>query len=367
MTARYCLTLVLGVHLLCCLLPAPMADAQTAMPYPEGWEFRAAVTVQDKAGSCDLWLNHHGLAQPDARDVRVFAPDGTPVSHFVSFADAARARILFDGAPGPGRYTVCFGNLDESLPALPQNGLLLPGRADWKPEGGLTSLTYKGTRSVRELGPRMMSARQVVEMFERVAREAEAGQKKLDAAPEAEAGDEKKKPQPPPVPFVTRRIHPSADTQLPVDPGEWLIDPDGKRYHARDRFAHLFRAIIDVEQTDEYYFIVGLGDGHTANVKVLLVDGDLKDAAVKGWYRLSYGYSVHVGTGSARLAAGRRTLELYTNIQKPNIRFRVGSPTAAVHTLDGRIAHFDNTAGAALGEFEAASGPLADALSLIHI
>ena len=62
-------------------------------------------------------LDHSGLAQADGRDIRVCAPDGQPVSHFIAYSDPLKARIIFDGSAGPGSYSIFFGNLSPLLPA----------------------------------------------------------------------------------------------------------------------------------------------------------------------------------------------------------------------------------------------------------
>ena len=88
-----------------------LASSAFSEDWPAGWSFRVHVTPAEQAPDYELWLDHHGLAQPDARDVRVFAAEAQPVSHFVAYADDTRARIIFDGAAGLRAYTVYLGNL----------------------------------------------------------------------------------------------------------------------------------------------------------------------------------------------------------------------------------------------------------------
>src|SRR6185503_9065590 len=64
--------------------------------WPAAWLFHVTANAATKAESYDLELEHGGLAQPDARDVRIVGPDSKPVSHLISYADATRLRVIFD-------------------------------------------------------------------------------------------------------------------------------------------------------------------------------------------------------------------------------------------------------------------------------
>src|SRR5687768_7901808 len=122
----------------------------SAADLPEGWNFRVRAEAAAPSQSYEVVLDHGGLAQRDARDVRVFAPAGEPVSHYVAHAGPTLARILFDGAAGPGGYEIQFGNPSPTLPPTAQD--VAPfGRMEWRPEGGLT--VESSAAALRPLAP----------------------------------------------------------------------------------------------------------------------------------------------------------------------------------------------------------------------
>jgi len=331
--------------------------------WPAGWSFRMHVTPAEQAPDCELWLDHHGLALPDARDVRVFTAGTAPVSHFVSYADESRARIVFDGSAGVQPYSIYFGNLESDLPAVPANGIVAAGRPDWTPAGGFTSTVLKASQPIQALAPKMMTPQEVVAVYNKARAEAEAGQKAQDAEIEQEnqlPADQKKPPRQR-VPFIIRSIHPHANPAFPRDPGENVPGKDGKPVRVDNRFIYLMQCVIKLEQPADCYFVVGEGDGHTGTLKTLVADGNLDNAAVAGWYRQSYGYGVFVGTGTAKLAAGRHVLDLYTTCVNPNIRIRAGGADAPLELMDGRLAYFDNAAAVKPGELEVPAGTVAEA------
>src|SRR5205085_2491158 len=97
----------------------------------------------EKSDSYDLMLDHSGLAQADGRDIRVRAPNGQAISHFIAYSDPLKTRIIFDGSPGPGEYSICFGNLSSLLP--PAQDVAEFGRRDWRPAGGFSVTNYAQT------------------------------------------------------------------------------------------------------------------------------------------------------------------------------------------------------------------------------
>jgi len=344
------------------LLSAACPSARSE-EWPAGWSFRMHVTPAEQAPDCELWLDHHGLALPDARDVGVFTADAKPVSHFVSYADESRARIVFDGAAGMQPYTIYLGNLESDLPAVPANGIVAAGRADWAPAGGITSTIFKASSPIQALAPKMMTPQEVVAVYTAARAEAEAGQKAQDAEIEQEKNRpaDQKKPPRPRVPFIIRSIHPHANPTLPRDPGEMVPGKDGKPVRVENRFIYLLQCVIRLEQPADCYFIIGEGDGHTGTLKMLVADGNANNPAVPGFYRQSYGYGVFVGTGTAKLAAGRHVLDLYTTCMNPNIRIRTGGADAPLELLDGRLAYFDNAVALKPGELEVPAGTVAKA------
>ncbi len=306
---------------------ALFAQAQNEAPalqkgWLRGWPLRVSLTATAKAQAYESWITHHGLAQADGRDLRVYDPAGKAVSFFVSFADDTRVRLVFDGSSGFGSYRVFFGNLDLKLPPIPASGLVLAGRKSWRPQGGFSSVTYRAAENHQKVAPRMMSSKAVAEVYATIRKQALANQAKAALPPPAQGAAT--------LPHVIRRIYPHAQAPLPNSP--------------QRNFFHLFRTVINVKKADDYFFVVGRGDGHTNILKMLCVDGNTAEPVVKGWYKRAYGISVFTGTGGVRLSAGRHVLELYTIHSHPQVKVRVGGKPATLENLDGRFAHFDQTA-----------------------
>lgn len=328
--------------------------AQTPAPAPAAApnRFRVRIEARDKAATYDVWLTHFGLAQPDGREVEVTGPDGNPVSHFVSSAGDERLRLLLDGAPGPGTYTVTFGTVETKLPPLPVDGLVRRGRPDWAPVGGYACVTYKATVSQNDLRPRLMNAEQVQRVFTEIGTAATAAQAALAGQAPAKTT---------PVPCVLRSLSPSSAATLPGDPGEMVPGPDGKPVRADNRFVHIVSGTVDLPEAGECSFAVERRDNGGGDLRVLVFDGDTARTAVKGWYSPSWGYTVSTATGTMSLRPGRHTFAFFTFMNAPEIRIRLGSPNAPLEPLDGRFAVFEQTAAATAGTLEATDGTLADA------
>ena len=314
-----------------------------APTWPDGCRFLIPLEATEESASYDVTVPHNGLAQPDARDFQVFTATGKPVSHFISYADSTTARILFDGAAGTPSYSIYFGNLDPKLPAPPPDGLILNGRKEWKPEGGFTCTTYQALQPLSEHKYEMLSTDAVIQKFALFKKEAEAGQKDLEAKPE-ETG------KPKPVPFIAHTIHQGAFTSLPN------LTPRGKGGFYS---FHIFQSVIHVEKPDTYYFNIGDGNGFYSNeLQVLIPDGRTASPVIEGSFKKIYGIGIVAGMGHVRLEAGRHVLDLYTVRTNPLLKVRVGGPDAPMQELDGRFSHFDHSIRLAPGELKTQSGSL---------
>lgn len=282
---------------------------------PAAWRFTIDVDLAAAAPAIDLQLVHDGLAQADARDLRVCGPDGAPVSLFVAFADATSARVVIDATAGPGRYVVRLGNLARDLPAL-VNGMALAGRADFAPAGGFTAISYDPVQPVDNAS--LKTAELTVAQFTRWREQAAA----------LEAGEAAKQPDPKLRRWFALPVRmPTTSTNLAVNgvQGHWL---------------HHVRALIRIEVAGDYPFVVANGN-ESQNLGVLLVDGDVTRPAIPGWYLPGSVFGFVVGTvGSATLGVGDHVLDFYTNRQNPELRMgRLGSDAPADY-LDGRVAAF---------------------------
>jgi len=294
------------------LILAPLSHAEETAGWPEGWLFRTNVTAPEKAESYDILLEHGGVAQPDARDIRVVSFDKKPVSHFVSFADGARCRILFDGAAGPGAYAVYYGNLSPKLPPVPA-GVSPFGRKEWSPKGGFTSASYDPLAPVD--GRALLNLKNVMIYYENVVALAQATEKQNT---EKESNPAKQKKS------TAIGIYPNANTML----------------NAPDPWFHIFRAEINVPVAGKYDFVIGNGL-QNERFGVLFIDGDRANAAVPGWFTINFS-PICVGiTGGAKLTAGNHVLEMYTNRRNPEIRMGLsGSAWKMPEYINGLSASF---------------------------
>ena len=325
------------------LLLTSLHAEELKLPWPDGCRFLIPLEASEESKSYDITFHHNGLAQPDARDFKVFSPGGKPVSYFISYADSTMARLLFDGDAGTGSYSVFFGDLDPKLVAPSPNELVLNGRKQWKPEGGFTCTTYQALQPLSAHKYDMLSTDAVIRKFGQFKREAEAAQQELEAKPE-----EKGKPKT--APFITHTIHQGAFTKLPN------LSPRGKRGFYS---FHLFRSVIHAEKPDTYYFNIGDGNGFYSNeLQVLIPDGRTTSPVIEGSFKKIYGIGVVAGMGHVRLEAGRHVLDLYTVRTNPLLKVRVGGPDAPMQELDGRFAHFDHSTRLSPGELKAQRGTL---------
>ncbi|HYE05036.1 MAG TPA: PQQ-binding-like beta-propeller repeat protein [Planctomycetota bacterium] len=304
------------------------------------WRFSAEVELAAAAPAIDLALDHRGLAQADARDVRVSGPDGAPVSLFVAHADATSARVLIDAAPGPGRYVVRFGNLSPALPALAK-GMALAGRADFVPEGGFSAISYDPVQPLDKAT--MRSAEQTVAQFARW-REQAATLAAEEAAKQPEPAQRRR--------FAIPTRLPTTSMNLAVDGvhGHWL---------------HHVRAHVRIDAAGAYPFVAGNG-ADSDQLGVLLIDGDVARPAISGWYLAGSIFGFVVGTvGTAELAVGEHVLDFYTTRQNPELRMGRAGSDAPAEPLDGRVAAFPGAFPAGAGTGTAAGDQAAAWLATI--
>ncbi|HEY8665792.1 MAG TPA: hypothetical protein VIL86_03960, partial [Tepidisphaeraceae bacterium] len=304
--------------------PAPAAE-KPAADWPEGWLFRVATAAKEKAasqGGYDLTFEHAGLAQPDARDVRITTADGKPVSFFIAYADESKVRVIFDGdggGGGPGEYRVYFGNLASQppLPPLPP-GVSAFGRKDWQPAGGYTAISYPALPGTTIDKKDTLSARAVLDSF-----------KKLAAACQAEA-DKQKNP---------------AERDHYVHPGRFRTSNEDQGGFAFGNF-HIFRAEISAEPGE---YEIAAGSGAATELGVLFLDGDYDHPVIEGYFKTPEAYFAAGSTGKMTLSAKPHVLEFYTTRRAPDLKLRAagkgGGAGAAgggkwLH-LTGADAHFD--------------------------
>ncbi len=302
--------------------------------WPADWLFRVPVQTTEQAESYDVGFEHGGFAQPDGRDIRVFGPAGDAVSHIVSFADSARARVIFDGAGGVGKYTVYFGNLSSKLPEPPV-GISEFGRADWKPKGGFTCTSYDPAVTGPVDGKQLVSLEKMLSYYEKVVQNAQAAEQEAS-----------KKVDPKRIKYVLSSIYANADKTIGAPP----------------EYFHIFRAEVQIDTAGKYDFVIANAQS-TDRFGVIFVDGERKTAAVSGWYVLGYGGAplCVTFTGQAEFKVGRHVIEMYTNRRSPQIRMGLAGGSSKVPDyLNGVFADYAIAKKVAAGEIEAPESSFAD-------
>lgn len=302
--------------------------------WPADWLFRVPVQTTEKAESYDVSFEHGGFAQPDGRDIRVFGPAGEAVSHLVSFADSARARIIFDGAAGVGKYTVYFGNLSSKLPEPPA-GISEFGNADWKPKGGFTCTSYDPAVTGPVDGKQLVSLEKMLSYYEQIVKNAQAAEQEAS-----------KKPDPKRVKYVLSSIYANADKTIGAPP----------------EYFHIFRAEVQIDVAGKYDFVIANAQSGD-RIGVVFVDGERKAAVVPGWFLLAYGGTplCVTFTGQTEFKVGRHVVEMYTNRRNPQLRMGLAGGTSKVPDyLNGTFADYPTAKKAAAGEIEAPEGRFAE-------
>ncbi|HWE04833.1 MAG TPA: PQQ-binding-like beta-propeller repeat protein [Tepidisphaeraceae bacterium] len=312
------------------LLPAGVvgaADAAsqptTAASWPQGWLFKTTVRAPQRAEHYDVLLDHDGLAQPDARDIRIFGPDGQPVSYFIAYCDPLKARIIFDGSAGAGEYAIYFDNLSSTLPEIPQVADF--GRKDWLPSGGYTVNSYAEVKplSRRDILGHVL-ARKSFEAAE-VAAKTKAEEQK-DAAHRSQ--------------FLRTRL---------------LRGTDGEMGSG---FYHDFRAEIDVPAAGEYQ--IQFGAGAAMELGLLYLDGN-PEPIIEGSFKTPDAMMVIATQATLNLSAGVHVFEMLTNRRTPDMRMRPTSGGGPLRWLTGLDSHFDHAEKLTCGMIDSGAAPLADA------
>ncbi len=292
--------------------------------WPAGWLFRVPVTLTEAVEAGDITLDHGGLGQFDGRDVRVVGPQGEAVSALISALDATHVRVIFEGAPGAGKYFLYFGNPSPKLPPPPAGvSVPVPGRADWAPKGGFTCVSYNPLSPLD--GKQLVSQEKLLSYYERVMEQAKAT--------------------------------PPLDEKAPKNVISGIYVNAAQPISAPDQYFHIFRAEIEIETPGKYDLLIANALS-SDRIGVIFVDGDRKTAAVQGWYVLGYGGSPFCSsfTGQVELKAGKHVLEMYTNRRNPEIRMGLAGGTSKVpEYLGGQFASYE-AKKVAPGEMEAAGG-----------
>ncbi len=317
-----------SIFVLLFALPAPAADG----PWLTNHLFRVRAVAAEKSPSYELRLTHHGLAQPDGRDVRVLAPDGQPASLLLCTADTTQFRVVFDGAAGPGAYLVFFGNISTNLPPVPP-GISAFGRKEWAPAGGYTCVSFDQIQPFNRND--LVSRDIVLAKWDELRRAAET----------AELADAQKQPDP-----AKRRryVVPSLFRSANVTTG------------LGGQFFHLFRAEIAVATAGKYEFVIG--DARTSqHVGALFLDGNRAQPVISGWFNKT-GFAGHAydTIGTAQLTAGPHVLEFYTTRPNPELKLTRADSGRPAGFLGGAEAHYRDARLLTPGEVEVEQGTVAD-------
>jgi len=312
------------------LLATPFARSEDA-DWPAGWLFRAKIDAREKAESYDVSVEHGGLAQLDGRDVRILGPDNKPVSHLVSYADATRFRVIFDGDGGTGQYSIYLGNLSPQLPPAPQ-GVSELGRKEWRPKGGFTCASYDPLGPVD--GRAMLNMKNVLSYYDKVIEQAQAADKE-NAEKETNPAKRKKS--------VQQAIYSNANVALST-PDQWF---------------HVFRTEINVTTAGKYDFVVGNGL-QSDRFGVVFLDGDRATPVVPGWFIINFS-PICVGiNGQVKLNPGPHVLEMYTNRRNPELRLGLsGSTYKMPDYINGSIANY-TAAKVTAGAFQVQQGTIGE-------
>ena len=315
------------IFLLCIQRPIRAADAASqpasAPSWPQGWLFKATAQAAQKSDSYNLLLDHSGVAQPDRGDIRIFSPDGQPVSYFIAYSDPLKARIIFDGSAGPGEYAIYFGNLSTTLPEIPQVADF--GRKDWAPVGGYTVNSYAEVKplSRRDILGHVM-ARKSFEAAEAAAM-AKADEQK-DAAHRSQ--------------FVRTKLLRGTDG-----------DMGGGFYND-------FRAEVDVPVAGEYQ--IQFGAGAALELGLLYIDGN-PEPIIEGSFKTPDAMMVIATQSTLNLTAGVHVFEMLTNRRTPDMRMRKTSGGGQLRWLTGLDSHYDRAEKLTAGAIDSGATPLADA------
>ena len=321
-TALVCLLFCL------CALSAFAADA----PWQTNCLFRVRAVAAEKSPSYEMRLTHHGLAQPDGRDVRVLGPDGQPASLLLCAADNAQFRVVFDGAAGAGAYAVYFGNLATQLPPVPV-GVSVFGRKEWTPAGGYTSVSFDQLQPFNRND--LVSRDIVLAKWEELRRAAEA----------AEQADAQKQPDPAKRRgYVVQNVFRSANVATGLG----------------QQFLHLFRAEIAVTVAGKYEFVIG--DARTSqHIGALFLDGNREKPVISGWFNKT-GFAGHAydTIGLAQLTAGPHVLEFYTTRPNPELKLTLASSGRPATYLGGAEAHYRDALALTPSDIEVERGTVAE-------
>ena len=294
--------------------------------------FRVRAVAAEKSPSYELRFTHHGLAQPDGRDVRVVGPDGQPASLLLAAADTTQFRVVFDGAAGPGAYLVFFGNLGTNLPPVPA-GVSTFGRKEWAPTGGYTCVSFD---QIQPFNRNDLVSRDIVfGKWDELRRAAEA----------AELADAQKQPDP-----AKRRRYLVTN----------LFRSANATTGLGGQFFHIFRAEVAVPLAAKYEFVIG--DARTSqHIGVLFLDGNRTQPVISGWFNKT-GFAGHAydTIGTAQLTAGPHVLEFYTTRANPELKLTRADSGRPATFLGGAEAHYRDARLLTAGEVEVEQGTVAD-------